>query len=226
VAVIAAFFVTVIGLDMASGFISGLRDAPEPEFNSDPYWPLKLFWCVPLGLLFARWIVRSRWGGSRVLDASSGRNKWFGALALIPAIYIPIKVWRLAATGMLPGNPAAGLLFGVMDTLLWVFLYALSGRLEFRHYGILTAATFYRWPKIETYNWSEDTEDIGNGRAVLNLKLRGRHPILPPVKIKVSQAKRPEVEAIMARFLSEWPPEIPEPSALQKEIVKPQIIHE
>ena len=74
---------------------------------------------------------------------------------------------------------------------MWVFLYALSGRLEFCHYGIVTAAGFYRWPKIETYNWSDNTDDSGNGRAVLNLTLRGRHLILPAIKIKVAQAKRP-----------------------------------
>ena len=240
VIVIAAFFISVIGLD----FMDGLYNNPhERDFNSDPLWPLKLFWCVPLGLLFARWVVRSRWGGSLVLDASSGRNKVFGALAIVSTGYIPAKLWWLASTGMLPRNPAAGLFFEIVDALLWVFLYALSGRLEFRQYGIVTASSFYRWPNIESYSWSEDltwpsvsrerplgitqtVADSPKGCQVLNLKLRRRHPILPAaVEIKVAQAKRPEIEAVMARFLSEWPGALSVSSGVESDAVNPQIGH-
>jgi serine/threonine protein kinase len=199
--VIAGFFVSVIGLDFLFGLIAGVEGAPPREFNSDQYWALKLFWCVPLGLLWARWAVRSRWAGSPVLDASSGRNRWFGALAIVSAAYIPANLWWSVAKGTLPRNPAEGLFFDIIDTLLWVFLYVLSGRLEFRQYGIVTAGGFYRWPKIESYGWSEDSV----GRTVLTLELRGRRNFFPTPKIKTPQAKKPEVEAVMRRFLSEWP---------------------
>jgi hypothetical protein len=201
VMVIAGFFVSAVGIDVVTGFIAGFTRAPRTEFNSDPIWPVRLFWCIPLGLLFARWLLRGRWGGSRMLDASSGRSRLFGVLAITGGAYIHIKVSWLAATGGLPPNPAPGLFFLILDTLLWVFLWALSGRLEFRQHGILTAVGFYRWPNIESYEWCE----AETGRMILQLKLRRRHPILPPVRIKVPAAKTAEVEAIMSRFLSEWP---------------------
>jgi hypothetical protein len=40
---------------------------------------------------------------------------------------------------------------------------------------------------------------------VVDLELRGRHALLPTPKIKVPQAKKPELEVLMPQLLSEWP---------------------
>jgi hypothetical protein len=165
------------------------------EFRPDPYWDwvLKLSWYVPVGLLFARWIGRSRWGGGLVFNASYGHNKWLGtAVGIVLAGEICKYLWL-----------ADRIAFGeIVYLLLLIALWALSGRCEFRQAGLMTAASFYRWPNIASYSWSQDTR---TRRAVLTLNLRGRHPLLPSPKIVVPQPKKPEVEAVMTRFLSEWP---------------------
>ena len=167
-------------------------------------------WSIALGVLCVRWIVRERWGGSLVLHASSRRSRTFGIFAValficcLSNLVIPVPS-SIAGGGTLQTGPHPWTVnaFGIgVEVLPWALLYALSGRLEFRQSGIVTASGFYRWPNIESYVRSKDSLD---GRAVLTLKVRGRHPLLPTPKIKVPQPKRHEVETVMARFLSEWP---------------------
>lgn len=177
------------------------------NFNPHRYDVVKLLWAVPTGALFIRWVMRRRWGGSLVLEAASRRlqsDQW--------------PIWGLTYSGCLsafawrPGKPSAEFLVNLVGCLLWICLWGLSGRLDLRQFGLMTATGFYRWPTVASYSWSEDTRfsrrNVGTRWkcAVLNLKLRGRHPLLPTTaKITVPLAKRPEVEAVMVRFLSEWP---------------------
>jgi serine/threonine protein kinase len=195
--------------------VSQIHSKALIELHADPYWDwiLGLSWYVPVGLLLVRWIGRSRWGGSLILDASPGHNRWLGtavggflsfeALRYGEWLWLsvarrPIEAFLQLVTRLsmfdIPGE--------IPSVLLLIALWALSGRHEFRQSGLMTGTTFYRWPNIESHSW---IETAGKKRAVLTLKLHGRHPLLPTPKIKVPQAKRPEVEAVMARFLSEWP---------------------
>lgn len=200
-AVIGAFFVSVIGLDAVSGFADGFREgygAAPSGFDLDRYWEFKLVWCVPLAMLFVRWALRERWAGSPVLDASSRHNRWFGAMAILTTAYIPAKLWLLAP-GTLARLPFTLTFLWVVDALLWIFLYALSGRLEFRQHGIVTATSFFPWQAIANYRWE------GDGAAVLRLDLRQRHPVFPPVRIEAPAEKKRDIEALLSRFLSDWP---------------------
>jgi hypothetical protein len=43
-------------------------------------------------------------------------------------------------------------------------------------------------------------------QAVLKLQIHRRLPFLPPARIKVPKARKVEVESIINRYLSEWPP--------------------
>jgi serine/threonine protein kinase len=198
--VIAAFFISVVGLEIVSGFIAGIQENGPRPFNSDPFWGLRAFWFIPIALLFARWLGRSRWGGNLILNASTRRNEWLGLVAILATADLPVRVWWLAAKGELPRNPAEGLLFRTIDALLWVLMFVLSGRVELRQSGIVTAVGFYGWSNIESYSWSENRPEY----SVLDLRLRRRH-LLPSTRIRVAKSRRSEVEAIMVRFLSEWP---------------------
>ncbi|HEY6328950.1 MAG TPA: serine/threonine-protein kinase [Blastocatellia bacterium] len=208
--VIAAFYVSVIGPDFVNGFLKGFIDGragsqlSPPKF--DPRWDaaswITLSWCVLFGLLVLKWLFRGRWGGRLVLDASSRRNRVFGAIALISLVYFLIEVWSLASGAARTDILARSLFLGVVDIFLWVFLYILSGRVEFRQFGVQTAAAFYSWRNIEAYDWDASID----GRNLLNLIMRGRHPILPAVHIKIGQGKRPRVDALLTGFLSDWTP--------------------
>jgi serine/threonine protein kinase len=198
--VITAFFVSVIGVDAVFGFIAGFQKVPHWKFNSDPFWPLRAFWCIPLGLLLARWLVRARWGGNLILNASTRRNRWCGFMAIISTAYLAGKVVWGVAIGTLPQNPAAGIFFMTIDALLWVALFVLSGRVELRQSGIVTAVGFYSWQNIERFRWIEELPEFG----ILDLHLRHRH-LFPSTRLRVPKSKTAEVEAVMDRFLSEWP---------------------
>ena len=142
-------------------------------------------------------------GGKLVLNASTGHNKWVGIIIvsmLLSAIpYTGNLVW-IAVRGKPSGTEAN---FGeIVYVLFLIALWVLSGRCEFRQSGLMTATSFYRWPNIASYCWSENTR---TERAVLTLNLHGRHPLFSTPKIMVPLPKKPEVEAVMTRFLSEWP---------------------
>jgi hypothetical protein len=147
-------------------------------------------------------MVRKRWAGSPVLDASSRRRWIFVIIPLAMSLPSLDNILRLLRTAGLRDAAVPEAVSWIISLLPWAFLYAFSGRLEFRQSGILTASGFYRWTHIESHRWIEAP---GKKRVVLTLKLRGRHPLLPTPKISVPHPKKHEVEAVMARFLSEWP---------------------
>jgi len=103
-------------------------------------------------------------------------------------------------------TPAHGLAaevgFRMVDAALWIILYLLSGRLEFRQQGIVDSISFYRWSQIESFTWTQKPD---TNTAILNLKLRGRHPILPAIRLKIEESRKADVDSVMRRFLSEWP---------------------
>ena len=89
----------------------------------------------------------------------------------------------------------------LLDALPFVFMYALSRRLELRENGIVVASAFYPWTIIETHSWEDSWDD----KAVLKVQVHHMLPFLPPVRIKVPQARKLEVESILHSYLSEWP---------------------
>lgn len=194
-----AFFTSVFVLDVVAGFLHGAGTGPARDFKTGE---MKLVWCIPLTLAFARWLLRTRWGGGLVLNASRRRNGGFAIIAALAFIYIPLRLAGIVESH-LPGEqePAFALLFNTVDVLLWGFLYALSGRVEFRQHGIVTAAGFYRWTRIQSFEWRESTDE-----AVLQLNISGRHAALAPVRLRIPITRRSEAGAVMTRFLSEWPP--------------------
>jgi serine/threonine protein kinase len=199
VILIAALVVSVVGprfVHEGSLVAYFVPDSFIVNFNPHRYDVVKLFWTVPIGALFLRWVMRRRLGGSLVLESPSQRSSWPVRCAGL-SVSIEALFWRTST-----GNAAAEFFLNLVLSMLWLFIFALSGRLDLRQFGLMTATGFYRWPNIESYSW---IEAAGRKDAVLTLKLHGRHPLLPSPKIKVPLAKKPEVEAVMARYLSEWP---------------------
>ena len=157
--------------------------------------------------LFARWACRGRWSGGLVLDASSKPGAivtaQFTALLVLGAGLLVISAF-LAFSG---GWDAGSLSFSEVTLELYIFVYIafqflLSPRLEFRQHGIVTAYAFHRWPQIESFGWEKnDTKD----HVMLRIHVVGRHPFFQPVRVQVPNDKKPEMERVLTRFLSEWP---------------------
>jgi hypothetical protein len=166
------------------------------------------------------WLGRRRFAGGLLLDLSTARSNWawvaalFCGLALIPLLFARHGAWGLYAGFALP----------------WMGIFLLlDGRLEIRARGIVFAGTLYSWERIEWHEWSVDPmakyQELGAaaGYTLLNLtktspatkntlrlRLRGRIQFLPPVVIPIPSERHEEVEAIMSRFLSDWPPADPQ----------------
>ena len=141
------------------------------------------------------WLRRERWAGRLLLDLSRPRKKlpyYLEALSMLlvllicfvtsspPSFYIPLFL----AQFML----GAALVF--------------AGRLEIRQQGIVFAGSLLRWGSIESYEW----DFSGRHRSIL-LKVHVRRLIkaLPPLSIPVPPARRDAVDAVLSRYLADWP---------------------
>jgi len=140
-----------------------------------------------------KWWLRERWAGRLLLEASSRRNRILFGLMLV-FLLAPFVERLLKPAGAHRDNT-------LLDALPFVFMYALSRRLELRQNGIVVASAFYPWTIIETHSW----EGFLDEKAVLKLHVNRMLPFLPPVRIKVPEARKLEVESIIHRYLSEWP---------------------
>jgi serine/threonine protein kinase len=205
-AVAVAFFITFSAPDFFAGFVDGINGAnqhlgvpgsPLPRFQPDRYWwssvPWSAVWSFSLGALWLKWWLRERWAGRLLLEASSRRNRILFGLMLV-FLLAPFVERLLKPAGAHRDNT-------LLDALPFVFMYALSRRLELRQNGIVVASAFYPWTIIETHSW----EGFLDEKAVLKLHVNRMLPFLPPVRIKVPEARKLEVESIIHRYLSEWP---------------------
>ena len=91
----------------------------------------------------------------------------------------------------------------------------MKGHLEIRSRGIVYYGSLYTWENIDSYSWREDPLKPkpmllklfpdNPAPSLLYIRLRRSVHFLPPVRISIPPDRRQEVEAIMRRYLSEWP---------------------
>ena len=142
-----------------------------------------------------RWLTRERWVGRLLLDLSQPTKKWryyLEALVLIISLYICVA------------DPAQRRIF-IPLVLLQVAFFSfliIGGRLEIREQGIVFVVKLMRWGNIESYEW----DFAGRSRFIfLEIHLRRLLKALPPVRLPVPPEQREAVDAVLSRYLSDWP---------------------
>lgn len=153
------------------------------------------------------WLGRRRSAGALVLDLTNSaiHKVW---VLLVAVLLIPLEVLRNHGV-------FAYYFLGYLAAGLAVFL---NGRLEIRARGIVYSGSLYPWERIESYEWRQDpqterlslislglTKSVWRSENMLKLRLRRSIQFLPPARIPIPEGRREEVEAIMKRYLSEWP---------------------
>jgi len=173
--------------------------------------------CLFLGLYWWRWVWRSRWAGSRILDASvPARQRYIFVVMGMAAFGGMVESFLHPRAGAIPLQWAFS---SIPNVVMFGFLSVLEGRLELCQRGIIRGFGFHKWRDIESYAWRTfntpgDPFDIDqNGqprhprtfyRLILNV-----HRVLPflpsKVRIWVTADQQPAVDAALSRYLSDWP---------------------
>jgi serine/threonine protein kinase len=142
-----------------------------------------------------RWLTRERWAGRLLRDLSQPTKKWryyLEALVLILSLYICVTD-RAQRHIFIP--------IAVAQFAFFSFLI-IGGRLEIREQGIMFMGRLLRWGNIESYEW----DFAGRSRFIfLEVHLRRLLKALPPVRLPVPPDRREEVDAVLSRYLSDWP---------------------
>jgi hypothetical protein len=78
--------------------------------------------------------------------------------------------------------------------------------LEIREQGIILSGHLLRWGNIESYEWTSQVVGWGKPTPVV-LEVHVRHLLkaLPPARIPIPAERREEVDAVLSRYLSDWP---------------------
>jgi hypothetical protein len=74
----------------------------------------------------------------------------------------------------------------------------IGGRLEIREKGVVSRGKLLRWGNIESYEWTE-------GEQTIRFNVRRLLKAFPPVRISIPLAQREAVDAVLSRYLSDWP---------------------
>jgi len=174
-----------------------------------------LVWIRPFAVMYAiispiivrqaiGWFTRGRSAGSLVLDITLPRwRRYPRAYCLLPGVAV------IQAFDVYHGFPPAYYFAAFLGAGL---VFWLNGRVEIRSRGIMYVGRLYTWENIESYDWREDPDWLrrrAKGRVesllVLRLRLRRSLHFLPPARILILESRRAEVDAIMQRYLSDWP---------------------
>jgi hypothetical protein len=99
-------------------------------------------------------------------------------------------------------------------------LWLLDGRLEIREQGIVNSGRLLRWGNIESYHWNLEQQPrnpwlglayFPSQFPVLEVRMRRLLKARPPVRMPVLPTRREAVDALLSRYLSDWPaPQAPE----------------
>jgi hypothetical protein len=142
-----------------------------------------------------RWLTRERWAGRLLLDLSQPTKKWryyLEALVVIISLCICVTAPAQRRT-FIPLALAQFAFFGFL---------IIGGRLEIREQGIMFVGKLLRWGNIESYEWDFG----GHSRFIfLEIHLRRLLKALPPVRLSVPPEQREAVDAVLSRYLSDWP---------------------
>jgi serine/threonine protein kinase len=164
-------------------------------------------WYGPLGYgLFAiiycpqaiGWLTRERRAGRLLLDLSQPRNKILGFLKALCMILFLLAAYL---------GPTSSSILWFLTAVAWSGSeMILDGRLEIREKGIVSKGKLLRWGNIESYEWiSEVVGWVKPSPVVLKVHVRRLLKALPPTKIPIPPERREEVNAMLSRYLSDWP---------------------
>jgi serine/threonine protein kinase len=183
------------------------------------YWirekPIAIIFAALLPVLLRQtigWMGRRRTGGSLVVDLSP-QDSIYNIQR-----YVSLLLLGLVSYGLIRHKLDPIYVPGMVSCVLASFLVY---RLEIRTRGIVYAGSLYVWERIESYEWRSDPQKrrvelttLGLSKStappkdMLKLTLRRTVKFLPPVRIPIPPGRRPEVEAILSRYLSEWPNDV------------------
>jgi serine/threonine protein kinase len=142
-----------------------------------------------------RWLTRERWAGRVLLDLSQPTKKWrYYLWAGITILWLLLCFTDPSKRGFYIPLTLAEFV-GVASLII-------GGRLEIREQGIIFLGKLLRWGNIESYEW-----DFGGRHPfiVLELRLRRLLKALPPTRIPIPPEQRNAVDAVLSRYLSDWP---------------------
>jgi serine/threonine protein kinase len=175
--------------------------------------PFAIFFAALSPIIFrqaAGWFGRRRSAGNLILDLS----------ALDPLM-----------TLLCLGNIVLGLVISLKERSWYYLLGFLSaglvaflhGKLEVRVGGIMYGGSLYAWENIERYEWEMEFKENLHGmtflgltkstqipKETLRLHLRRSIQFLPPARIPIPNGRREDMEALLKRYLSEWPSGAPD----------------
>jgi hypothetical protein len=153
------------------------------------------------------WMTRRRSAGALVLDLSS-RDR---------AIRLPVAMFVMVAVAAETARHGIQPWYAYVGYLSAVLVVGLHGRLEIRSRGIIYYGSLYTWENIESYEWRGDPQ-VGlrslitlklnrslSEANLLKLHLRRSVHFLPPARVPIPDGRHDEVEAIIRRYLSDWP---------------------
>ncbi len=199
------------GLILAGFVAAGLLAyglATAIPYQSDPR--VMMRWLLPVLLLvtllvaerWARWIWRERFAGPLLSNLSVPRH-WvaYAWLAFMGILFVTLGIAAVARRNHLPLLMFEALIAAMLFLVTYVF--AMYGKMEIRRRGVLYGGYLIPWRRIAGHTWEQR-----EGRFAI-LKLRSHPPFLPRLVVTqdiiVSSDRRPEVEAVLRRQLSEWP---------------------
>jgi serine/threonine protein kinase len=142
------------------------------------------------------WLTRSRWGGPLILDLRNNLQR----SKVISLAYVLLAVLIL----LVGHDPNRG--WYALATLAGASLINTNGN-EIRREGFIRSGRLIPWSRIASWSWGPDGKGAPDRRLqhVLILNFHRRLQFLPPVRMRISQARKNEIEAILKRQLGEWP---------------------
>jgi serine/threonine protein kinase len=179
--------------------------------------PFAIFFAILSPIIFrqvAGWFGRRRSAGNFILDLSE-LAPFLSLLCFANIVVGVIELWRQPSAWYYPlGYVSAGMV---------AFLH---GKLEIRVGGIMYAGSLYAWENIERYEWEMEFKEKQYGlislgltkstqvpKETIRLHLRRSIQFLPPVRIPMPNGRREDMEALLKRYLSEWPSGAPNSAA-------------
>jgi hypothetical protein len=143
--------------------------------------------------LCVRWPFRDRWAGRLLLDAGRPRPLWVRAMPVLSLLALVARV----SAGKLDVLELASTLNLVAFSLHIYFSYT---RNEIRERGIVAFGQFFPWHCIVARRW-----DDGDRYAILRLRSVGVRRFLPEMAVIMPREKKDAADALLQRYLSEWP---------------------
>jgi len=143
------------------------------------------------------WLTRERRAGRLLLDLNRPRKKFLYLWALPMIGFLCIACFARTANSILKALTVVGYCGGYL---------IIDGRLEIREKGIVSRGRLLRWGNIESYEWI--SEVVGWGKpspVVLKVHVRRLLKALPPTKIPIPPEWREAADAVLSRYLSDWP---------------------